>query len=642
MTARPPPRVWLGRLGAMSLLLAVAGALWWQIARDGGLAVPVTELALVVPDGLAYDEVHLLAWRDAAAEAGFALKLVSASALLREAEASRSMALIIPDTVHREMNDALVAEIGDRVRDGAKLMLVHDAGIATIGGQYHPLQSRLSALAGVRYGLYGELRADMLHQQVALVDAGAVSPLGLPPGKLVRGRSNNPLTSAGPAPAANEPLAVVSYHYGQLRYPVFATEGRFNGERLMHAEDGGLLAGLHAVGKGQVLFVNLPLTYLKLRTDGFFLQAFLRYFAQDLVQLPQLAPMPAARGALIMNWHIDSGRAVPAMQRLAELGAFEQGPYSVHLTVGPDVDHAGDGAGMDLANNPLMKSWVRRFVERGDEVGSHGGWIHNAFGRLVGSQAVDESTAMLARNSAVLSQVSGRPVREYSAPTGNHPAWVTQWLRTQGVNGYYFTGDIGMAPTRSYQDGQRGPADMWAFPVLSYGSYASFEESHANQVPEASLLAWLDDVADFCASHRTVRLVYFHPPGIALFPKAFAQWMRHTAEQLRSGRLRWMTMTQFTDFANRRLLVNWDVKSDPQRPGHLRLEADHANSLDQISWLLPALRFGLPQVLIGQAEVLRDGPYWRITAGPASRLVVGFESLHTPAAAGPNPSTRVL
>ena len=489
-------------------------------------------------------------------------------------------------------------------------------------GRYHPQASRLSALAGVRYALYGEWGADMLTEQVAWVDAAAVPLLQIPPGKLMREGNDSPLTSAQPAPLAGEDLALVSYHYGRLRYPGFKTAGAFDGQRLMHGAGNVLVAGVHRVGAGQVLFVNLPLTYLKLRTDGLLLHAFLRYFAQDIVGLPQLSPMPNAQGALIMNWHIDSASAVPAMEQLKGLGAFEQGPYSVHLTAGPDVDVPGDGQGMDLARNATMQDWVRFFVGRGDEVGSHGGWIHNEFGRLITIQTPAQSAALIDRNTQAVSNASGKSVREYSAPTGNHPAWVTPWLREHGVLAYYFTGDIGMPPTRSFQDGQRGQHDVWAFPVLSYGRFAAFEEAGAHLVPEAEMAAWLKDVADFCASARTVRLVYFHPPGVTLFRNAFASWLLHTRGLVNSGTLRWTTMAQHADFSNRRLQTQWRVEPG-DGPTAIRLLADHPSSLDQLTWLLPADRYAEPHLLQGQALVARDGPFWRITAGPGLHLEVG-------------------
>ncbi len=632
-----------GRRLIVGLVLAVSAfALWLAAGRSAPSQVAPTHLALVVPDGLRADDVHLLAWQDAAAEVGFALEVVSASQLLRAGGLQRDAALILPDTMHRQMNDALVAALTQRVQEGGRLMLVHDAGIAGMDGQYHPRQSRLSALAGVRYALYGELNTGMLREQVAWLDTAAVPLLRLPPGKLMREDSDNPLTSAQPAPQPGEELAVVSYHYGRLRYPVFATQGEFDGQRLMHGDSNSVLAGVRRFGNGEVLFVNLPLTYLKLRTDGFFLHTFLRFFAQDIAQLPQLSAMPQGRGALIMNWHIDAAAAVPAMEQLAALGAFEQGPYSMHITAGPDVDVPGDGGGIDLANNPAMRAWVRRFAARGDEVGSHGGWIHNEFGRLVDTQAPARSAEMIERNSAVVSQASGKPVREYSAPTGNHPAWVTQWLRERGIHAYYFTGDIGMAPTRSYQDGRRGPADMWAFPVLSYGIHAAFEEARADQVPEDHVAAWLNDVADFCASNRTVRLVYFHPPGVAIFPLAFKRWLQHTAALVREGSLRWTTMAQYADFSNRRLQVRWQLRGDAAGPGGLRLEASHPQSLEQMTWLLPAQRYAQPQLLEGQAQVLRDGPFWRVTAGSGARLALGLVLLPAPVGSSSPLPARIL
>ena len=607
----------------VGLLMSLSAAAWVILAASQvPPALALTHLALLVPDGLADDDVHVLAWRDAAAELGFAMEVVPASQLVRSSRVARDAALILPDTIHRQMNNALVAHLQQRVQDGARLMLVHDAGVADMDAQYHPQQSRLSELAGVRYALYGQLKTAMLREQEAWVDVSALPLLRLPPGKLVREGGDHPLTSAQAQPLADEKLAVVGYHYGRLQYPVFETEGAFGGQRLMHGEGRSVLAGLNRVGQGQVLFVNLPLTYLKLRTDGFFMHSFLRFFAQDMAHLPQLSEMPQGQGALIMNWHIDSAAALPAIEQLSALGVFEQGPYSVHLTAGPDVNESGDGGGMDLDNNPLMRAWVRRFVARGDEVGSHGGWIHNEFGRVISTQSSERSGVLIDRNSASVSQASGLPVREYSAPLGNQPAWVTPWLRERGIHAFYFTGDMGMAPTRSYQDGQRGPSDMWAFPVLSYGRFAAFEEAYANQVPEAELTAWLRDVADFCLSNRTVRLVYFHPPGMVIFPGAFRRWLRYTATLIDEGRLHWMTMAQYADFANRRLQVRWQIQADSAQPQQVRLQASHPDSLDQMTWQLPALRYAQPLVVEGQALVVRDGPFWRITAGSTARLVV--------------------
>jgi hypothetical protein len=622
MSGKPSvTRVWGGR-GALVLAAVAAFVLFGFLSGAVRLEEQAaTRLALLISDELSASDPHVQAWEDAAAELGFRLSVLRASDLLRAGSSTEGVALILPDHVHRRMNDALVTVLEQRVRAGMPLLLVHDAGIENLDGNYPPGASRLSGLAGVSYALYEELRGRMSGEHVAWVEGAAVPLLRLPPGKLIRDGEDEPLSSHQPPPGDDEPLAVVGYHYGRLTYPVFTTRGAFAGERLMHAEEGSLLAGVHSVGKGQVLFVNLPLTYLKLRTDGLFLHAFLRYFAQDLVGLPQLSPVPDAKGALIMNWHVDANAAVPAIEALDALGVFEQGPYSIHLTAGPDVDKAGDGKGMDLANNPAMQQWVRRFVARGDEVGSHGGWIHNAFGREVDKRKPELSVPFIERNLQAVRAASGKPVREYSAPLGNHPAWTTPWLRDKGIAAYYFTGDIGMAPTRSYQEGRRSPSGMWAFPVLSYGAHASFEETSLAGISQRDIGAWLQDVADFCAQYRTARLVYFHPPGVALFPDAFRDWLLHTKQLVEGGRLRWITMAGYAAFANERLAVDWSTGA---ADGAEWLQAEHPRSLAHFAWLLPARRYDAPQVLEGQAEVTRQGDAWRVIAGPGTQLRLGL------------------
>jgi hypothetical protein len=606
-------------LGAALMLLRA----WFIQDNNTSVGMP-THLALVVPDGMPQDDVHLSAWRDAASETGFALTVVAASQLLQPGSVPSEAALILPDSFHRQMNAMLIANVTDRVRRGARLMLIYDAGLVDMAGHYSAAGSRLSELAGVTYALYGEQGVGMQNEPVVHLEPGAMEALALPPGKVVHHASGQIYSARRTPPREAGDLSLATYFYGRVRYPVFNTQGPFDGERLLYGEDQELIAGRHLVGLGEVLFVNLPLTFLKLRTDGLLLHSFLRYFAQDMAQLPQLSPMPNAQGALIMNWHVDSGAAVPALEALEAMGAFEQGPYSTHLTAGPDVNVTGDGAGMDLPQNAQMRLWVQRFAQRGDEVGSHGGWIHNEFGRMVDQWPRERSTQLIDMNVAAIGDASGRPVREYSAPVGNHPLWVTQWLSERGISAYYFTGDIGMPPTRSYQNEARGPASAWAFPVMSFGPYAAFEEAKAKNVPQDEVAQWLIDVADFCSQQRTVRLVYAHPPGVLAYPEAFKRWLQHTDTRTKGGSLRWMTMAQYAAFANQRQAAQWAISTTGRSAGKpvasAVLRASHDTDLTGMSWLLPSARFAEPQIKEGEATVALDGRYWRVTASRGKQL----------------------
>ena len=87
---------------------------------------------------------------------------------------------------------------------------------------------------------------------------------------------------------------------------------------------------------------------------------------------------------------------------------------------------------------------------------------------------------------------------------------------------------------------------------------------------------------DFCADQGTLRLVYFHPFGLVMYPQAFREWLAHSRALTEAGRLRWTTMDQYSRFANRRLHTVWSVRAEGSQwllqARHHRpaLGADHA------------------------------------------------------------------
>ena len=54
--------------------------------------------------------------------------------------------------------------------------------------------------------------------------------------------------------------------------------------------------------------------------------------------------VPDGTGGLIFNWHVDAGWAIPALERAEASGIFDQGPFSIDFTAGPDVDNRFDDA----------------------------------------------------------------------------------------------------------------------------------------------------------------------------------------------------------------------------------------------------------------------------------------------------------
>src|SRR2546430_3639300 len=151
--------------------------------------------------------------------------------------------------------------------------------------------------------------------------------LEVPPVKYYPFRPGVMTSGAAPsdAPAFRE-TELRRYKYGDLEYPSFVTSGTYDGKVLLHSS-AGTVAGEHPYQKGSVLFVNLPLSYLKGKTDGLMLHGFLKYFALRTMALPRMLTVPDGIGGLVLNWHVDSNASIKPMQEIDSWGLLKQGPY---------------------------------------------------------------------------------------------------------------------------------------------------------------------------------------------------------------------------------------------------------------------------------------------------------------------------
>jgi hypothetical protein len=491
-------------------------------------------------------------------------------------------------------------------------MTVYDAGTLDQRGLYPLTQVELVPLVGFDYAMYNELR-DGMSQVGAIVGGGRFfEEIGLPPGRYI---------SRAISPQSGERLfdedrnaasvQVVGYGKGLQRFSSMATRGQPNGQVLLRNELGSILVSSHQVGKGETFFVNIPLTYLKQRTDSIFLHGFLRYFAHQRLKHPQLSEAPRGRGAVVLNWHVDAQPAVPAIKRLVERGLFErEGPFSFHVTAGPDVNQPGDMGGLHLDDNPEMQDILKKLQAQGHAIASHGGWIHNYFGGLATESNADEMIPLLQMNHDSISRLVGFSPREYSAPQGNQPLWAYKWLEDQGVIASYLTGNIGMGPTRLWM-GEKRISNLWTFPVLTLGSVATAEDAFFQQVPQATFANWLQEIARYVQEVRTVRLVYFHPPGAVLYPDAVAHFIDRMGACRRANQCNWMTMTQAADFMSQREQTDWEFKRSTQG---WHLNASHPNDLKDLTWRIPKLRFAQPILVRGDAVVEQYPLEWLVVA----------------------------
>lgn len=590
-----------------SLLPVLAGlALVFALGRVAYEAVgeppPEQALFLLIADGASAEAAEVRLWRDAADEVGVPLRVLHVSDFLRPRPwPARPVGVVLPDGQLRRASRSLTERLADYVHDGGHLMVVYDAATQTPGGgDAADHRALLSDLVGVDYALFRQLGQRQTLREPVQGDPALLRSLHVPPGKYM------PVASPGPA-------TITTYQYGPVAYPAFATRGRYDGRVLLQGRSGNLVAGLRTVGRGRVLFVNLPLGYLKLRTDGMLLHGLLAWFGEDVCGLPRLLSVPDGVGGLVLNIHIDSNSSLEPLQELrGRSRLFAQGPYSVHFTAGPDTYHAGDDTGLDLEHNPVSQDWVRFFAARGDAIGSHGGWVHNEFAQRITETNGADYASWIARNNAALERLTGKPVREYSSPEGHHPQWITDWLQQHGVLGYYFTGDTGMAPTRTYRYGRRSDQRTWAFPLVPYGAVASFEEASDAHIGDDEMGRWLVDLAGFAAVDRSVRLFYFHPPGVIDYSGALERLL--DAVSARGNAFRWYTISGQAAFLDRREHTQWRLVVE--RDGW-QLEASNPQGLSGLAWHVPAHAYGGVRPLSGDVTVapVEDGWLLRVRSG---------------------------
>ncbi len=574
---------------------------------------------LLVPDEVDAGNMMVHEWLDAAQEEGVRLAVMHDSEFLNPLRTRRPRGLIVPDLIHRSGNGALVGALHDYANGGGDLMLVYDACTLDLDQHFTKVESRLSDLAGISYALYDSYHERVVRWTRVWGTSDAMSQLEVPPGKYLP--ASDPLFRGGVLPVAaagagarDERYILTRYQYGDVQYPIFRTAGNFEGEVLLEGENS-VVAGVHPHGLGHVLFVNVPLGYMKSRTDGLFLHAFLHYFAVRMLRLPYLATAPDGVGGIVFNWHVDAHSSILPLNKLLAAGIFDQGPYSIHFTAGPDVDAFGDGKGLNLLHDPEAQRLAAELMRRHHVLGSHGGWIHNYFGTNLGESPDEKYANFIALNMQAMQQIIGKPVTEYSAPLGNQPQWVTRWLEGHGVQAYYFAGDAGMGPTEVYRDQTRDGNSTWAFPIVHLGKYASMEEMGFDAVPASVVEHWLTSLVDYTAREGVVRLLYTHPFGATSYIQAMQGMLARA--QGDGQRFRWYTMTGLATFLNTRKSVQW---SSATTPAGAVLEAQAATTLAHQTWILPKARYGKPRVDLGQAQVRSNDHDWLVDAGDCKQL----------------------
>ncbi|MGH2827064.1 MAG: polysaccharide deacetylase family protein, partial [Actinomycetota bacterium] len=449
--------------------------------------------------------------------------------------ARRFETLIFPDGLVQQMPAATLDRGREFMREGGNIVVVLDAGVKDTEGDYRS-GGVMAPLVGVQYQRYRSQRDDAyIEGNLDFSTPALTSAWQIPPGKLHEGH------------------VVGGYSYGRLRYPMASAEVTHEDVELFASFDGIPVLSERSFGRGRALWVNLPLGYLKAYGDDLPLRTVLRSYLFDVVGMPHLVSSPGGVGGLVMDWHIDSQIEWEGIPSLISSGVLRSGlRQQFDVTAGPFRDRQGDGLGFDACGEG--QEHLEALLPFG-EIGSHGGWSHNYFSDQLENSKLTEAQLRdaIVRNEECLESVTQREVSAYSAPNGVHPPVVTRLLEERGINAYYYTGDSGSAPNRTFLDGARVSDDAWAFPVMPNGLYASVGEMIKAGLSPREVEQWLVETLDYVGDQRTVRLLYSHPYDLSdtSYLAVYNDFL-DTAESLQSrGLLRVEPMTYFADFMSR-------------------------------------------------------------------------------------------
>ncbi|HEX5390261.1 MAG TPA: hypothetical protein VFW67_10900, partial [Burkholderiaceae bacterium] len=515
-----------------------------RYTQNGGNTLLTFDFASLLPNGFfpttggsrmgglaGVDYVMYDALRDRTTGLGPVLALRSTLRML-QVPPGKSLPYVTPPTATTALSGASVADIA----------MQKAAGVSRSSALYLPVSP---SDPGGAQGFDPQQFLALRHADSSLSASGKVPPrqVTINYGRAFKASPVQGVTSSALAPTLStrdttaDPTNTYSgYLLGPLVYPSYVTQGAFGDgahpgqSTLATSPQFGLIAGINPVGLGQVLFVNLPLTYLKGRTDALPMHGFLHYFSHQMLRLAHLSAMPNGIAGITLDWHLDAKAAQGPTQRLIQKNVFREAGalFSIEMTAGPDLLTAGDGRGWNLPVNTAAKTMLRNFNNFGHAVGSHGGWIHNFYGPNATESNQLASTGGACRNTATrldnfeqclvlnhreVDATISRTARSYSAPEGNNPPWAMDWLARRGVVAAYFGGHTGLGITRQYRDGNLLNPSIWVVPVTPQGLYATYEEFQAYQVPKADVTQWYRDLMDFNIAQNTSRMVYAHPPG---------------------------------------------------------------------------------------------------------------------------------
>ena len=524
----------------------------------------------------------------------FQLSTLSVAAIVK-----RVPVMILPDSMLVHVPTQFVDWTKEYLSKGGKVAVIYDVGTRHQNGRFLE-RSVFADIVGLNYITFSTTGAGAFgHAHIKFTSEAARDFFQVPMGKTLNG------------------LVLSGYAYGALQYPIaenkpvrelpekdiYAYAIKANNEKLPAI----VLTDYEA---GKVLYVNLPLGSLKAESDDLPLRSVLRTFLFDVAGIPHVMNTEAGRGGVAIDWHVDSSVEHKTLPLMLKTGLIRKGiKASFDITAGDFRDNPGDGLGFDACGKGRQ---LAEILKEYGTIGSHGGWGHNWFARNIedGVFKEKEMRENIVRNNKCLETITGYKITEYAAPDGVHPQPVTtQILEDLGIIAYYYTGDTGSGPNRTFYQGKMVSDKVIAFPVMPFGKMASlYEMAVLDKKKESEVREWLFDILSYSARNRTVRLFYSHPYNIEHYPQTMKVFMDRVDKMQRDGDILVRSMSDFGRFFLRFLKTTYDFS---EADSGLVVSLTNPEGLAGISVAVPKAHYSPPSDK-GYA-ITEDGRYFYVT-----------------------------
>lgn len=539
------------------------------------------------------DTYQVRAFRSVLEEEGVPHRLVHINTLISTDPKTLSKtkpALLLPDGSLQYIHPDTMSWFKKYLSTGGSVFVSYDAGTKNYAGAYLK-EALFTNLLGANYVLYDKLRGEAYSKGYLKITDRS---LEITPGKVDR-----------------EERLITGYIYGSLEYPYAKVEMRNFTDRLLavviDSRENKEYPGMfwERYEKGYIFYSAVPLGHLKAYSDDLVLRATLRYFLFKLLKLPHLVNTPKGKGGLVINWHIDASIDWKSIPMMLKEGYLRNGiEYSSHITAGPFRDQSGDGLGFDACGKG--REYVKMLIPYG-VIGSHGGWAHNWFSEnvLKGKFKEKEIYQYIKKNNDCLVSITGYKIREYSAPNGVHPQpQTTEVLEKLGMVAYYYTGDSGSSPNRTFINGKMVSSKVIAFPITPFEKATSLYEMKKQGVSEEDVAMFLISLAEYVEKTRQIRLFYSHPYDIPLYPNAILKFLDLVEEKEKSKKIEVHAMSYFAEFLLRFLKTDYSFRKEGDV---LKVKLKNPEGLKDISIAIPryygkVLSFPKEAVFISQDE----------------------------------------